>query len=173
MKIRAKILAGVLALVATAAAAAGLLTNGLPDVAANTPYSQVTSASRIPVDTNLTAGLNPASVGASPFQVAAIYAEAAANTATSTVHAATLNTRAGVIVTEALTTAAGATYTFTLTNSLITATSTPMVSMYSVTNTAGTITLTSITPAAGSVVFVWTNTGTAAFNGTMNVVFHI
>lgn len=173
MNIRAKILAGVFALVATAALAAGFLTNGLPPIAAGTPFSQINSASTIPVDTNLAQGLNPASVSASSFQVAAIFAEAVSNTATSTVHAATLNTRAGLIVTESLSTAAGATYTFTLTNSQVTAASNMMAALYSVTNTGGAISLTSITPAAGSVVFVWTNTGTTAFNGTMNLVFHI
>jgi len=157
----------------TLAFAAGFLTNGLPTPTPGGPASQVTSRWLLPADTSLTGGQNPASVAVTPFQVAGIFAEAFQNLQTSTVHAATSNTIAGVVTTEALTTAAGATYTFTLTDSLITTATVMQVGMYSLSNTGGAISLTSVTPASGSVVFVFTNTGTTAFNGTMNIVFHV
>ena len=47
------------------------------------------------------------------------------------------------------------------------------VSMAFGTNSAGAITLKSVTPVAGSVVFVFTNSGTASFNGTMLIAFHL
>lgn len=176
--------AGLVAMTAVAFAA-GLYTNGMPTVGAGTvntvaqaaPNGVVTQVTPvvglIPMDTGLAGGAAPQTVGVTAFQIAAIYGEAAINTATSTVHAATLNTKAGQITTEALTTAAGATYTFTLTNSLLTATSTPEVALYSGTNTGGGITVTSVTAASGSVTVVFTNTGTTALNGTMVLMFHV
>jgi hypothetical protein len=127
----------------------------------------------IPMDTGLSGGVNPQTVAVTPVQIAMTYASMAGNTATSTVHAATLNTQGGIITTESLSTAAGASYTFTLTDSLITATSVLQVAMYGLTNTGGNITLTSVTAASGSAVIVWTNTGGTAFNGTMTIAFHL
>jgi hypothetical protein len=137
-------------------------------------YTQVGAAGLIPVDTGLASGGIPQTVAATVFQIAAHAASLQANTATSTAGAATLNTVGGLITTEALTTAPGATYTFTLTDSLILATSpVPQVEMFDKTNTAGTVQVTSVTNAAGSSVFVFTNVGTAAFNGTKTIAFHI
>lgn len=166
--------------------AAGLYTNGLPLVGANffpagTPavapngiYTDVLANSLLGVDTQLAGGQAPQTVAATAFQVATAAIFVAGNSATSTVHAATLNTDSGLITTESLSTAAGSTYTFTLTNSLITATSPqPMVSIHNGTNTGGFMTLTSVTNAAGSTTFVWTNTGTTALNGTVVIAFHI
>lgn len=148
--------------------------NGVATVFPNNVVSEMGSAMLVPVDTGLANGQVPQTVAATGFQMAGLYAEMAGNTGTSTVHAATLNTKGGVITTESLSTAVGATYTFTLTDSLVTATGNPVqVAMYSATNTGGTISLTSTTNAAGSVTFVWTNVGTTAFNGTMTIVFHI
>ena len=136
--------------------------------------TQTTANMLVPMDTGLASGQSPQTVAASVFDIASYYNSMAGNTATSTVHAATLNTQGGIITTESLNTAAGATYTFTLTNSQITATNTTLqAAMNSITNTGGQITLTSITPAAGSATFVWTNTGSTAFNGTMSIAFHI
>ncbi len=196
-KLKKWMTAGLLVLVPAAAIAAGLYTNGLPTVAATTqtgvaqkpPAGVVTQLlpngvigtstapvgnPLVPVDMNLPSGGAPQTVAVSPFQIAATLAEAMQNTATSTAHAATLNTLGGLITTESLSTAAGATYTFTLTNSLIAVASpTPQVAIYSKTNTGGQMTLTSVTNESGDSVCVWTNTGTTALNGTMMVVFHL
>lgn len=186
-------------LVATAAYAAGLYTNGLPTIGATTQNGVLQSAPAgvvgllpatgtgnaggvtvqtmnplLPVDTNRQGGSAPQTVAASPWQIAATFAEALNNTGTSTVHAATLNTLAGLVTTESLSTAAGSDYTFTLTNSLITAAGPPVqVALYSFSNTGGHLTLKSVTNAAGSSVFVWTNDGTTALNGTMLLAFHL
>ena len=187
MKLTRKVisLSAAFTLVASVAFAAGFLTNGYPPIGAVTSngvaavapngiYTQLAAAALVPVDTNLANGQAPQSVAASVFQIAAHAAGMISNTGTSTVHAATLNTVEGLITTESLSTAAGATYTFTLTNSqILLASPPPQVAMYSGTNTGGGLTLTSVTNAAGSSVFVWTNTGTTALNGTMLIAFHI
>jgi len=137
-------------------------------------YSNLTASALIPVDTETASGQVPQSVAATTFQIAAIASEIVSNTATSTVHAATLNTVAGLITTEALTTAAGSTYTFTLTNSLLVAGApAPQVQVHSGTNTGGGFAVTSVTNATGSTVIVLTNTGTTAWNGTILIAFHI
>ncbi len=179
-------LVGMIVGATASAVAAGFLTSNLPIVSSGTVngttlvfpngvVSELLPNMLVPVDTELAGGQAPQSVAAGAFQIAALYGEAAGNTATSTAGAATLNTKAGVITTESLSTAPGSTYTFTLTNSLITSATqaAPYVAMYSKTNTGGAITLTSVTNASGSSVFVFTNTGTTAFNGTMTIVFHI
>ena len=138
------------------------------------PYTQLGAAALVSADTEVNSGSQPQTVAATAFQIAAHAAGLAANTATSTAGAATLNTKVGRVTTEALSTAVGATYTFTLTNSLITATGpVPQVMLLDGTNTAGVVQLTSITNGAGSSVFVFTNVGTAAFNGTMQLAFHV
>lgn len=183
----------------TVALAAGLYTNGLPTIGSQIPNAVTAKAPNgvitqlpatgtgnaggadvqpmsplVPVDTGLQGGAAPQTVAASPFQIAATFAEVGQNTATSTVHAATLNTLGGLITTESLSTAVAAIYTFTLTNSLITAAEPPVqVGIFSKSNTGGHLTLTSVTNAAGSTVFVWTNDGTTALNGTMMIAFHL
>jgi hypothetical protein len=163
---------------------AGWITNGLPTVHAlvengvtisPVPLTNLPSVSGlVPVDVVTLAGAQPITVGATPFQIAAAAAELISNVFTSTVHAATANVTGGLITTEALTTAAGATYTFTLTNSLLVAgAAAPEVFIKNGTNTAGVPQVTSITNAVGSTVIVVTNIGTAAFNGTMLIGFHI
>ncbi len=151
-------------------------------------------------DTHLSGGAAPQTVKVTPFQVASTLLDGLLNTQTSTVHAATSNTLGGVVVTESLSTAVGSSYTFTLTNSLITAAyaasgQVPTVEIYSGTNTGGRcylqsgtpgnggtqytantacgLQLVSVTPAVGSVVWVWTNNGTAALNGTMYISWHL
>lgn len=175
----------------------GWLTNGLPiieaptqnGVATGTPpgtagsyggdnsgaYSNLSAANaRLPVDTESASGMTPQSVAATPFQIAAAACALINNTATSTVHTATLNTTSGMMVTEALTTAAGADYTFQLVNSLITTlVAAPQVQMHDGTNTAGAVAVKSITNATGTCTAVFTNTGTAAWNGTKLISFHV
>lgn len=137
-------------------------------------YSNLGVSALLPVDTELSSGGTPQTVAATAFQIASIAAELFANTATSTVHAATLNTVAGLITTEALTTAAGGTYTFTLTNSLLVAgAAAPQIQIRSGTNTGGGFTVTSVTNATGSCAIVITNSGTTALNGTILIAFHV
>lgn len=95
-----------------------------------------------------------------------------AGTATSTAAAATLGTQTGVITTEALSTAAGATYTFTLTNPLINANSVIEVSVGKGTATTGSPSVTWVTPAAGSAVIIIQNVhASAALNGTITIAY--
>jgi hypothetical protein len=93
-------------------------------------------------------------------------------TATATTGAATLNKASGVITSEALTTAAGATYTLTITNSAIAATSHVVASVAYGTSTTGMPCVTRVTPAAGSLVIIVQNIhASAALNGTIKVTF--
>jgi hypothetical protein len=93
-------------------------------------------------------------------------------TAAATAGAATLNKNAGVITSEALTTAAGATYTLTLTNSAIAAADQVLVTVGNGTNSAGQPNVTTVTPGAGSVVIVMQNIhASAALNGTIKFSF--
>lgn len=93
-------------------------------------------------------------------------------TAAATSGAATLNKASGQITSEALTTAAAADYTLTLTDSAIVATSLVFASVQFGTSTTGEPAITSITPAAGSVVIKVRNIhASAAFNGTIIVSF--
>lgn len=95
-------------------------------------------------------------------------------TGTSTAGAATVNAQTGLVTTEALTTAAGATYTFTLTNNRINANSLVDVMIAKGTATTGTPTLTWCTPAAGSAVIIIQNVhASAALNGTIKIGFSI
>lgn len=95
-------------------------------------------------------------------------------TATATAGAATLNKHYGKITSEALTTAAAAAYTLTLTNSTIAATDIVFASVANGTNTAGIPLVGAVKPAAGSVVIVIENQhATAAFNGTVVISFEV
>lgn len=149
-------------------------TNGTAQVPPLGEYSNLAIANAtIPVDTNLANGSGPETVLASVFQIAAAAGALIQNTVTSTVHTGTLNTNSGLMLTEALTTAAGADYTFQLVNSLITAAGAiPQVQIHDGTNTAGGANVKSITNATGTATCVFTNTGTAAWNGTKVITFH-
>lgn len=162
----------------------GWLTNGVQLVQARiqqgvtfapVPITLVGSKNLIPIDTEAASGAQPQQAAATAFQVASAAAALIQNTATSTTHTATLNTTSGLMLTEALTTAAGATYTFQIVNSLIVGTTTPIpqVQLHDGTNTAGAAEVTSITNAAGTSTVVFTNTGTAAWNGTKIIAFHV
>lgn len=100
--------------------------------------------------------------------------DVATGTGTSTAAAATVNTQSGVVTTEALTTAAGATYTLTLTNSYIKAGSVVHVMVGKGTATTGTMTTAWVTPAAGSAVIILQNIhASAAVNGTIKIGFSV
>lgn len=80
----------------------------------------------------------------------------------------TLNTYSGQIITQSLTTAAGAAHTMTLENNAIVATSVVLGTVGNGTNTGGVPVLGPITPAAGSAsVEILNPVGTTAFNGTL------
>lgn len=93
-------------------------------------------------------------------------------TATSTAGAATINNQTGVITTEALTTAAAATYTMTLTNSYIKAGSIVLVTVGKGTATTGEPAVHFVTPATGSaVILIRNDAAVAALNGTIKIGF--
>ena len=93
-------------------------------------------------------------------------------TATATAGAATLNKQTGVITTEALTTAAAAAYTLTLTNSVVSAGNRVLVSVDNGTNTAGIPVVSTVTPGASSVVIKVYNLHAAdALNGTLKISY--
>lgn len=95
-------------------------------------------------------------------------------TATATGGAATLNQPSGVITTAALTTAAGAAYTLTLTNSKIAAADVVLFSVQNGTNTQGTVVQGRATPGAGSVVITVNNLhASEALNGTLKISFAV
>lgn len=95
-------------------------------------------------------------------------------TATATAGAVTLSKTSGVITSEAITTAAGATYTLTLTNTKIAATSVVLASVNLGAGTGGTPAIASVTPGAGSVVIVVQNIhASAAFNAAIKIVFAV
>lgn len=95
-------------------------------------------------------------------------------TASATSGAATLNQPSGVITSEALTTAAAATYTLTLTCANIAATDIVQCTLGNGTNTAGAPVINTVTPAAGSVVIVVKNVhASAALNGTLIFMFNV
>jgi hypothetical protein len=95
-------------------------------------------------------------------------------TASATSGAATLNKSTGKITSESLTTAAGAAYTLTLTNSQIAAADIVLVSLANGTNTQGVVVQGLVTPAAGSVVITVRNEhASQAFNGTIVVSYMV
>lgn len=160
----------------------GLLTDGYqtvdPGVPSEGSYNAVTGYELIASDTQRSGGAAPQSVAMTPFQIAAMAAGMSVNTTTASgtgsTSTATLNVYLGRVISDAITTAAGATHTLTLTNSTVAATSEVQVSVYSLANTGATgLTITSVTPAAGSVVIAMKNNGAAAVNGTVVWVFQV
>lgn len=93
-------------------------------------------------------------------------------TVTGSAGAATLNRSGGVVTTESLTTAAGATFTLTLTDSYIAAGD---IVLASVTTTGtGMPNVAKVTPAAGSVVIIIQNIhASAAFNAVLKIAFFV
>ncbi len=93
-------------------------------------------------------------------------------TATATAGAATLNKAAGKVTSEALTTAAGANYTLTISNSAIAAADQVLASVANGTSSAGAPVVSRVTPGAGTVAIVVRNVdASAAFNGTLVLSF--
>jgi hypothetical protein len=93
-------------------------------------------------------------------------------TATATAGAATLSKTSGKITSEALTTAAGAVYTLTITNTKVVATDQCFASVAYGTSTTGAPAVTRVTPGAGSLVILVRNVdASVALNGTVVVSF--
>src|ERR1700741_2103787 len=93
-------------------------------------------------------------------------------TASATAGAATLNKQTGTITSEAITTAAGAAYTLTLTNSVVSATSRVTGSVDNGTNTQGIPVVGLVTPGSGSVTIkVYNLHASQALNGTIKINF--
>lgn len=95
-----------------------------------------------------------------------------AGTATATSGAATLANKAGLVTSEALTTAAAAIYTLTVTDTVVAATDLCFANVAYGTSTTGSPAVTRVTPAAGSLVILVQNIhASAALNGTIVVGF--
>lgn len=95
-------------------------------------------------------------------------------TATATAGAATLSKMSGKITSEALTTAALAAYTLTLTNTNIAAADLVFASVANGTNSQGIPLVGRITPGAGScTILVENQHATLAFNGTIVISFMV
>lgn len=93
-------------------------------------------------------------------------------TASATGGAATLSKMAGKVTSEGLTTAAGAAYTLTLTNTVIAAADLVFASVANGTNSQGVPVIGLITPGAGScTIEVRNDHASAAFNGTIVISF--
>lgn len=95
-------------------------------------------------------------------------------TATATAGAATLAKYGGVITTEALTTAAAAVYTLTITNTKAAAGQIVMASVTDGTNTQGAPVVVRVTPSASSLVIKVKNVhASEALNGTLKIAYAI
>lgn len=94
-------------------------------------------------------------------------------TATAAAGAATLANRSGKITSESLTTAQGASYTLTLTNTTAKATDVVLASLANGTNSQATPVIIRATPADGSIVFIVKNMhdSAVALNGTIVVSY--
>jgi hypothetical protein len=93
-------------------------------------------------------------------------------TATAAAGTATLNKASGKIATEALTTAAGASYALSLTNSQVAAADTVFASVANGTNSAGDPVIGLVTPGAGFVTIIVNNRhASAALNGNLVISF--
>lgn len=91
-------------------------------------------------------------------------------TATGSSNAATLARPSGVITTESASTAAGATFTETITATPVAATDICFASV--TTGGTGTPAVTKVTPAAGSLVVIIQNIhASAAFNNTLKIAY--
>ena len=113
-------------------------------------------------------------VGSGLATVGSLKVDTGTKTATATAGAATLAKMSGVITSESLTTAAGALYTLTITNSTVAAADIAFASVQNGTNTQGTPHIVSVTPGSSSLVIVVRNDhASEALNGTIKVAFAV
>ena len=97
-----------------------------------------------------------------------------AKTATATAGAATLSKSSGIVTSEALTTAAGASYVLTVTDTQVAAADMVFVSVALGTSTTGVPVVTTARANAGALVITVRNIdAAAAFNGTIRVSFMV
>lgn len=134
---------------------------------------EIVSKALASMDTQSPGGAQPQTVAVQAAQIAMIACAMLQTIGTSTAHAVTMNRISGACITEVLTVAVGGFYTFTLTNSLITANTNLTFDLRSVTNTVPGLVPFSSVCSAGSAVLVFQNQGAAALNGTMMLSFHI
>lgn len=87
--------------------------------------------------------------------------------------ATTLNARVGSVTYAGYTQAAAATLTITLTNAFITATSVIFAQMTDVSSNVTAMQLSKINPGAGSAVITFTNNGSQAVNGNLQLNFWV
>jgi hypothetical protein len=134
-----------------------------------TPFDQKLGLTKA-IDAAYIAGVmsdTPAALVGSSLQ-----SDTGTRTAAATAGAATLNKTSGIITSEALVTAAAATYTLTITNSTIAGTENVQVTIGNGTNSAGAPCLTTVNVSAGSIVIVIKNVhASAALNGTLTASF--
>lgn len=148
---------------------AGYLTNGLPTYTA----AEMSGVETLPMDTQKASGREPQSVGvtAAVLKDFVFGGKAAAN-ATATAGAATASGGRGKITTEALTTAAAALYTLTLTNDQIAAGDIVVAKLGDGTNAQGAPVITNVVEGAGSVVIEVKNVhASEALNGTLVISY--
>lgn len=127
-----------------------------------------------PVEAGASTTAETAAVSNTSPTHAALTMDSGTKTATASAGAATLNKSSGVITSEAITTAAGAVYTLTLTNSKVSATSNVFANVNLGAGTGGTPAIASITPASGSVVIKVQNIhASAAFNAAIKIGFMV
>lgn len=125
-------------------------------------------------------GLTPGAINNTPIGAttqstggfSTLTVDSGTKTATATAGAATLNKGSGIVTSEALTTAAGATYTLTITNSTIVASDLVFASVQLGTATTGTPVVTTATAGNGTLTVVVQNIhASAALNGTIKISF--
>lgn len=92
-------------------------------------------------------------------------------TGTEAANVVTVNNQAGVITTSALTTAGGASYAITWTNSSIVAGSSILLTLMGGTNTVKNITLQATAGSGTSTLTIYNNTAAIALNGTLIIGF--
>ena len=150
-----------------ASLASGIWTNGVPASLGNRGNGLLPMDAGPPGSTNGAAG-TPLSQAISPAQIAGLAIAQAANTGTTSSGAVTVSKANMAITTESLSTAVGATYTVTVTDTYALATSNIQCSgLRQVSDvTAARFVTQSVTPAAGSFVLVFYNNGTASASGT-------
>jgi hypothetical protein len=88
-------------------------------------------------------------------------------------NAVTASGNAGVITTSVLTTAGGASYAITWTNTLITSTSVILLTIMGGTNTTENITLKSTAGSGTSTLTIYNNTAATALNGTILIGYSV
>ena len=124
-----------------------------------------TTTTAVNVNTG-TGGFNVASAGIVTIDVAT-------DTQASPTAASTLNVNAGMATFTGFTTASAASQDFTITNSLVSATSSILVSISNEGANDAQMTITRVKRGAGSFVVTAKNNGAAALNGNVSVTFFV